>query len=357
MMEFGAQLKGGKYKIEKVIGRSSFSTIYLAIDQKRKDKVIIKEFLLKGINVTSLVDLYKKKFVREGKLLQKLNHKYIVKCIDVFDENNTSYYVTELAAGVCLRDYVEQTTRVLTTTLKISEYRSIHIIKLIAEALDYLHKRGICHLDVKPANIMYHHVRTEGYDAIKVTDSITLLDFACAASFDEAISESYLEYSSSPQGFTKGYAPLEQISNSGKISPATDIYALGATWYFLLTGQRPPLAVEVLENGGINEIRGASPKVNNAIRAAMNPQMKHRPQSISEFLALFDEKLDDPSEKTFVPDFEVEAETSNEPQHALAVGTELIGPSYTYIIQKVLGQGGFGITYLASVKLKGLLGT
>ena len=211
-------LQGGKYRIEKVIGHGSFSIIYLAIDQNRKDKVIIKEFFLKGINDTSLVDLYKKidlckkKFVREGKLLQKLNHKYIVKCIDVFDENNTSYYVTKLAAGVCLRDYLEQSTR-FDTTLRISEYRSIHIIKLIAEALDYLHKRGICHLDVKPSNIMYHHVRTEGYDAIKVADSITLLDFACAASFDEAISGSYLEHSNTPQGFTKGYAPLEQISS------------------------------------------------------------------------------------------------------------------------------------------------
>ena len=162
MMELGSQLQGGKYRIEKVIGQGSFSTIYLAIDQNRKDKVIIKEFLLKGINDTSLVDLYKKNFVREGKLLQKLNHKYIVKCIDVFDENNTSYNVTELAAGVCLRDYVEQSTR-FDTTLRISEYRCIHIIKLIAEALDYLHKRGICHLDVKPSHIMYHHVRTEGY--------------------------------------------------------------------------------------------------------------------------------------------------------------------------------------------------
>ena len=150
---------------------------------------------------------------------------------------------------------------------------------------------------------------------------------------------------------------MEQISNSGKISPATDIYALGATWYFLLTGQCPPEAVDILENGGINEIRGASPKVNNAIRAAMNPQMNHRPQSIPEFLALFDEKLDDPSEETSVPDFEVEAETPNVPQQTLAIGMELIGPSYTYVIKKVLGQGGFGITYLASVKLKGLLGT
>lgn len=46
------------------------------------------------------------KFVREGALLQKLNHKYIVKCIDVFDENNTSYYVMEFAAGISLREYL-----------------------------------------------------------------------------------------------------------------------------------------------------------------------------------------------------------------------------------------------------------
>lgn len=352
----GYLLQEGKYRIEKVIGQSSFNIIYLATVQNQKGKVIIKEFFLKDCNDKSLIDYCKRKFIREAALLQKLEHKHIVKCIDVFDENNTSYYVTEFANGVRLRDYLEQSTR-FDLTLRISEYRSIHIIKLIAEALDHLHKRGICHLDVKPTNIIYNHVHNEGYDAIKVADTITLLDFACAASFNEAISENYLEYSTSPKGFTKGYAPLEQISNSGKISPATDIYALGATWYFLLTGQRPPEAIDILYNGGIDEIPNVSSKVNNAIRSAMQPRIEDRPQSISEFLALFGEKLDEPSEETSMPDFEVETETVTEPQQSLAVGTELIGPSYTYIIQKVLGQGGFGITYLASVKLKGLLGT
>lgn len=355
-LKHGTFLHRGKYKIEKVIGQGSFSIIYLATDQNRKDKVIVKEFILKDISDRSLINLYKKKFVREGVLLQKLNHKHIVKCIDVFDENNTSYYVTEFANGVRLRDYLEQSTR-FDLTLRISEYRSIHIIKLIAEALDYLHKRGICHLDVKPTNIIYNHVHNEGYDAIKVADTITLLDFACAASFNGAISENYLEYSTSPKSYTKGYAPLEQISNSGKISPATDIYALGATWYFLLTGKRPPEAIDILYNGGIDEISNVSSKVNNAIRSAMQPRIEDRPQSITEFLAIFGEKLDEPYEETSMTDFEVEAETANEPQQTLPIGTELIGPSYTYIIQKVLGQGGFGITYLASVKLKGLLGT
>ena len=82
----------------------------MAIDQNRKDKVIIKEFHLKNINDSSLTNYYKK-IVREGELLQKLNHPHIVKCTDVFDENNTSYYVTEFATGVSLRDYLEQSTR------------------------------------------------------------------------------------------------------------------------------------------------------------------------------------------------------------------------------------------------------
>ena len=116
----GTLLQEDKYRIEKVIGQGSFSIIYLATDQNRKIQVVIKEFLLKGISDKSLIDLYKKKFVREGVLLQKLDHKHIVKCIDVFDENNTSYYVTEFAAGIPLRDYIEQSTR-FDLTLRISE--------------------------------------------------------------------------------------------------------------------------------------------------------------------------------------------------------------------------------------------
>ena len=347
-------LQGGKYRIEKLIGKDSYNAVYLATQCLSQTRVVINE--LDGVYPDETGRALKERFLQEGKLLSELNHKYIVRCIDVFEESNTAYYVTRFADGVNLQNYQELSTR-FDITLWVSEQRSIEIIKLIAEALNYLHKQGICHLDVKPSNIMYKHVHNEWYSSEIEQDSITLLDFGCARSYNSQRKLDRVEVSTEIMAGTPGYAPLELGSPYSKISPATDIYALGATWYYLLTGKRPPSAVEVLENGGINEIRGASPKVNNAIRAAMNPQMKHRPQSISEFLALFDEKLDDPSEETSVPDFEVEAETPNESQQTLAIGTELIGPSYTYVIKKVLGQGGFGITYLASVKLKGLLGT
>lgn len=353
-LQQGTLLQGGKYRIEKLIGNDSYNAVYLATQCLSQNTCVINE--LDGVYSDETGRALKERFLQEGKLLSELNHKYIVRCIDIFEEGNAAYYVTKFADGVNLRNYQEVSTR-FDITLWVSEQRSIEIMKLIAEALDYLHKQGICHLDVKPSNIMYKHVHNEWYSGEIEPDSITLLDFGCARSYNGQGKLDRVEMSTEIMAGTPGYAPLELGSPCSKISPATDIYALGATWYYLLTGKRPPSAIEVLENGGINEIRGASPKVNNAIRAAMNPQMKHRPQSISEFLALFDEKLDDPSEETSVPDFEVEAETPNEPQQALTVGMELIGPSYTYVIKKVLGQGGFGITYLASVKLKGLLGT
>lgn len=350
-------LQGGKYQIEKIIGQNIFNKVYLGYICKSNEKIIIKEFSYEYTNNKSLTDILKRDFIRTGNLLLRLDHRFIVKCLDLFEENGTVYYVTEFSSGVCLRDYLEQSTR-FDITLRISEQRSISIIKLIAEALDYLHKRGICHLDVKPSNIIYHHIHNEGYDAIEETDSIKLLDFASAISFKDSLINDDIESSTEPRNAgTPGYAPLELSSHNMKVSPATDIYSLGATWYFLLTGQRPPSATVVYENGGIEDIPGASEKVNRAISAAMNPVMKLRPQSITEFLALLGEELAEPSSQRQMPEFEVEFETGKNSQQVLAVGTELIGPSYTYVIQQILGQGGFGITYLASVKLKGLLGT
>ena len=343
-------LQGGKYRIEKLIGRDNYNAVYMAIQCQSQQRVIIKE---RNGEYSSYIRKY---FVQEGRLLSKLNHKFIVKCIDFFEENGTEYFVTEFAEGVNLREYQEETSR-FETSLRISEKRSITIIKLIAEALDYLHKQGICHLDIKPSNIMFHHVYNEWYSRDMEPDRITLLDFGCARRYDRELHTGDYRYTSGHFAGTPGYAPLELSYPGAKISPATDIYSLGATWYFLLSGHRPPEAGDVVENGGIDDIQGVSPKVNKAIQAAMQPVMRRRPQSVADFLALFGEKLEDSAIDTPKPEYEDKEDVFNAHQQTLSVGTELFGPSYIYVIKKVLGQGGFGITYLASVKLKGLLGT
>ena len=147
---------------------------------------------------------------------------------------------------------------------------------------------------------MYKHVHNEWYSSNVEPDSITLLDFGSARNFREDVEFNHSELGVFSGHFEKpnGFAPPELSSGHALVSPASDIYSLGAIWYFLLTGKRPPLVAEIINEDVELDIPGASPKVNNAIRTAMTPGMRRRQQSISDFLALVGEKLDEQSEAT-----------------------------------------------------------
>lgn len=364
----GTFLQGKKYRIDKVIAQGGFSIVYTGTRVYDGVKVIIKEFFMRDYcvrkhnSVNAVVDSYqfetgKKLFKKEGDILAKLDHKYIVKLLDRFEENNTSYIVTKYAAGVSLNNYVEESTR-LNLPTNMSEGRSEHIIVLIATALNYLHKQGICHLDVKPSNVFFDHKHYEGYERAE-HDSVTLLDFFTARFYERDASTRMVENPSTDPigGYTAGYSPIELMVNNAKVSPATDIYALGATWYKLLTGQMPPNPTDII-NDGFTPINGVSARVNNAIEKAMAPRAKDRPQSISEFLTLLGRTLpNDSAVPAYSADDDIDVlQTFNSELPTLAIGAELQGPSYTYVIRKVLGSGSFGITYQAAVKLRGTLG-
>lgn len=195
-----------------------------------------------------------------------------MRIIDVFEENGTAYYVMEYVAGGSLSDRVGRQGA-------LSESEATRYIRQVADALTYIHTQRMTHLDVKPANIM-----------LTDKDEVVLIDFGLAKQYDSATGH---QTSSTPVGISEGYAPLEQYMQGGvgEFSPETDIYALGATYYKLLTGQTPPSASSVNEDGLPLEplkSRGVTPQVITAITHAMEGRRRDRPKAVAEFQAEFD---------------------------------------------------------------------
>ena len=291
-LKSGSLLQGGKYKIEKVLGQGGFGITYQAITQvevkgplgviRTEVSVAIKEFFMKDlcnrdehtsqVSVPSSgsiqqVDNYRKKFRKEAQNLSKLNHPNIVKVLDVFNENGTSYYVMEYIDGGSLQQRVKQQGA-------LSEKMVLMYTQQLTSALEYMHRNHVCHLDIKPGNIMINNERTQ----------VKLIDFGLSKQYDDEGSQT----SSTPVGICEGYAPTEQYELGGvsEFSPATDIYSLGATLFFLLSGVKPPKASLVL-NEGLPELPATiSAATKHAIETAMNPRRKDRPQTIRNFLAL-----------------------------------------------------------------------
>ena len=281
-LKTGHLLKHGEYRIEKVLGAGGFGITYLCEQTGLLRKVAIKEFFMKelcnresdtshvsipSIGSRDMVDRFRQKFIKEARALAALNHKHIIRIIDVFEENNTAYYVMEYVGGGSLADKVKSGA--------LPEAVALRYIRQVAGALDFVHGKHMMHLDVKPANILLNE-----------NDEAILIDFGLAKQYDSAGSQT----STTPVGISHGYAPLEQYKQGGvgTFSPATDIYSLGATLYKLLTGVTPPEAGDVNDEGLPALPQHISAPVRAAIEAAMQPRRKERPQSISEFLSLLE---------------------------------------------------------------------
>ena len=142
----------------------------------------------------------------------------------------------------------------------------------MADALTYMHAHNVLHLDLKPGNVMLHQGKA------------VLIDFGLSKQYDK---DGNPDSSTTVGGGTPGYAPLEQANyRDGKGFPVTmDIYALGGTLYKMLTGQRPPEASEVLNEGLPPKPAQVSVATWAAVEAAMQPLRKNRPQTVAAWLA------------------------------------------------------------------------
>lgn len=282
-LNIGTQLQGGKYRIEKVLGQGGFGITYLAYYDLMDSRVVVKEFFFKQFCERSsdtrtitlgtqsnegLVNRYLEKFVKEAKTIFRLEHNNIVKIYDVFMENNTAYYVMEYVEGASLGQMVAEHA--------MSQDIALGYISQVADALSYIHSKNINHLDVKPNNVMVR--RSDG--------KAVLIDFGVAKQYDGDTGQGT---TTTPVGVSHGYSPSEQYKKNGvqSFSPQSDVYALAATLFKLLTGITPPEASDILENGvPVNELkkRGVTTDVIDAIVAAMRPSRRERTQSIALFV-------------------------------------------------------------------------
>lgn len=281
----GTLLQGGKYRIVREIGSGGFGCTYVARHQIFDKELAIKEFFVKdccvrengSCNVAvaieskrTLVEKMQRKFINEAQALFEIRHNNIVRVTDVFLENNTAYYVMDYIAGLPLSDIIAKRGF-------LPEDESLQYLRQVAGALQHIHNLNRLHLDVKPQNIM---VDKDG--------NAILIDFGVSKQYDESSHEN----TSTLMGFTIGYAPIEQMGNDvSNFTPATDIYALGATLYKMLSGVTPPSA-SILAGGDEPEPlpQGISLPVRNLVDASMQLNRRKRPQSIDDFLAILGEE-------------------------------------------------------------------
>ena len=283
-----------KYQLQNVLGEGGFSLTYRGIWKTEVQgnlgkvptyvPVCIKEYFFKDYCLRNLktafvetssetgreiFDKNKEKIIREARILSEIHHPNVVNVLEVFKQNNTVYIVMEFISGHSLKHKVEQQG-------VLSEENLKKIIFVIGQALDYIHGKNILHLDIKPGNIL-----------IDSNNNPKLIDFGISKKYDLSNDQ---ETSSTLLAASKGYASIEQYDSEGTqvFSPCPDIYSLGATMYYLLTGQVPTESI-LRSTKGLQNPRELNPAISenteNVILKAMALNASDRYQSVMEMIS------------------------------------------------------------------------
>ncbi len=271
----GTTLGAGRYVIDGVLGQGGFGITYRATDVQLDRPVAIKEFFLAGsmrmdgrvMPPAGMGDDFaarRQRVVDEARALARFRHPGIVTVHEYVEENETVYVVMELLAGRTLKSVLAGAAGPL------PEEQAVRYATAVAAALDAVHAEQLLHRDIKPDNVM-----------VLPDDQVVLVDFGTAREF--ALGRS----SAMSQTLTPGYAPVEQYTAHGRFGPPTDVYALGATTYHMLTGQPPVPSLDRFRGTPMPAPREVNPAVSaaasDAVAWAMAVEAEHRPQTAGEF--------------------------------------------------------------------------
>ena len=205
---------GARYRIIEKIGEGGMGVVYKAEDTKLGRVVAIKRLLPKAEAQQKGLD----RFMREANVVAKLNHINIIGIHDIERDNNGPFIVMEYVEGRSLEEIIESDG-------KVEEQRALGLFRQVCQAIGHAHRLGIIHRDIKPANIL---LTPDGIPKV--------LDFGLA----QMATESDLSRTGYGMG-TMHYMPPEQMRDAKNVDHRADIYALGATFYHMLTGERPKM--------------------------------------------------------------------------------------------------------------------
>lgn len=204
------------YKLLRHIGTGGMSTVYLAEHKLMKRQRAIKVLPKNRVNDTS----YLARFHLEAQATASLDHPNIVRAYDVDNDGNNHFLVMEFIEGKDLQTVVRQEGAL---PLELA----CNYMAQAAEGFAYAHKNNLIHRDVKPANLL-----------IDEKGVVKILDLGLALYSDDSMASLTVAHNENVLG-TADYLSPEQARNSHKVDPRTDIYSLGCTLYFLLTGHPP----------------------------------------------------------------------------------------------------------------------
>ncbi|MCP6759491.1 MAG: protein kinase [Fischerella sp. CENA71] len=344
------KLKNGRYVINKILGIGGFGIAYLAEDGELKRSVVIKT-LNERVQREPNFEKFKQDFKKEAQRLSLCHHDNVVLIYDMFDEGQLPCIVMQYITGETLAHRLER-------GVVIEENEALDYIGQIGAALEIVHQKSLVHRDVKPGNIMIK----DG------TNRAILIDFGIAREFHlkEIIIQTIFVSAS--------YAPPEQYLENVKKGPYTDIYALAATLYVLLTrqipetaeirarhiaiGQKDPLKPPCELNHNISE------QVNYAIIEGMKLHPDERPQTVQQWLDLLlspngentsqqmhsiNQTINEPNESPFNTEADLTIQPTDSPDHnrsnipPIANENPPATPSQTQ--ERLLGGTFIGFTY------------
>ncbi|MBR6090153.1 MAG: protein kinase, partial [Anaerolineaceae bacterium] len=286
LLHEGAILNG-KYLVGHVLGRGGFGVTYLGIDLTLKVKVAIKEYFPNSITSRQLnsklvkvqnqavnserFEKGREAFQREAETLAMFNSPSIAHVREYFRENNTAYIVMDFVAGIGLTQEIKRCGG------RIPWQRVVGLMLPLISEMDQLHDKSLTHRDIKPDNIKI--VRNEKTGE----EHLVLLDFGAARSYASAeLTKTYTQI------LTPGYAPFEQYQARTHLGPFTDIYAVCATMYAAITGEKPTAAPDRImsedellpfSSYGLTDV---PEYVEKAIFHGMELNYKDRPQTMAE---------------------------------------------------------------------------